>query len=174
MDWGVGILSLWKKKVAEFWEGKESSRSFYIKAQGTVGSRDDSFGIVFLWEEGERGGSLVFKDFGEEPLLEVKGLESKLPGTFFVIFCILTYTQFSIILWLFMGIQSLLLGVDTKGHNLFCWDWLLVYLLCFGLSFFLMPLISSANDLDLGLSLNLMIEILPCLGQNLIWIVPLF
>ena len=96
--------------------GKESSRSFYIKAPGTVESKEDSFGIVFR----ERGGSLVFKDFGEEPLLEVKGLESKLPGTFFVIFCILTYIQFSIILWPFMGIQPLLFGVDAKGHNLFC------------------------------------------------------
>ena len=73
-----------------------------------------------------------------------------------------------------MGIQSLLFGVDAKGHNLFYWDWLLVYLLCFGLSFFLMSLISSVNDLDLGLSLNLMIEILSYLGQNLIWIIPLF
>ena len=117
---GLEFFLYGRKRWQNFGGEKESSRSFYIKAQGTVGSKEDSFGIVFFLEEGERGGSLGFKDFGDEPLLEVKGLELKLPGTFFVIFYILTYIQFSIILWPFMGIQSLSFGVDAKGHNLFC------------------------------------------------------
>ena len=56
---------------------------------------------------------------------------------FLVIFCIPIYILSSIILWPFLNIQSLLFGVDTMGHNCFCWDWLPTSLPYFDFDFFI-------------------------------------
>ena len=78
----------------------------------------------------------------------------------FFYFFIPVYIQYSMILWPFLNIQSLLIGVDGRATissiEIGCF---FVYL---RLSFFSMSLISYENNMHLGQSLILMMEILPC------------
>ena len=115
---------------------------------------------IALGEKNRDWCTRVSKGFGRRIISRRKELSQSCRVCFLLLFFIPVYIQSSMILWPFLNIQSLLIGVDGRATissiEIGCF---FVYL---RLSFFSMSLISYENNMHLGQSLILMMEILPC------------